>query len=237
MKALKLLVSISVLAALAACSNVDSSQVVPTEIHTSYATEYSDDDGMLRVTAHFAVGGSLGTNVVLDEGSYVTFDGERLRRDIGIVGTVAYGYERFRPGHDELSAFHELEYVDNRGRIYRNSVRLPSAIQVQVMPVAPGADIAVRWTSDESLDPQESISASLTPRSGVDPVFASDNLGGRDGWVYFRRGDWEKHAGREVLLNLCRRRSTSGINAPSAGGFLSTHYCARKIPVYLPQYR
>lgn len=232
----KSILCIFVLAATVACSNVDSSQVVPREIHTSYSAEYGDDDGMLRVSAHFSVGGGTGTDVVLDEGSYVRFDGERLRRDFGLFGNVGYSLERFRPEESELLRPHEIEYLDNQGHIYRNSVRIPHAILVQFLPIAPGGDLAVRWTTDESLGSQESITASLSSRNGQDVVFASDNFGGREGWIYFRRADWERLAGREVLLTACRRRSTSGLSAPAAGGFLSMHYCARKVPVYLPSF-
>jgi hypothetical protein len=236
MNSYKLILSILLVTVFTACSNVDSSQVVPTEIHTSYSAEYREGEELIQVTAHFSVGGSLGTNVVLDEGSHVKFDGQRLRRDIGLVGFVGYSLERYQPDQNELLRYHDFEYLDNKGRTYRNSVRLPRAIQVQVQPVSPGGDIAVRWWSEESLGSQESISASIAARNGSDPIFASDKFGTREGWIYFRRADWEKHEGREVFLSVCRRNSSFAINAPAAGGHLSLHYCTRKLPVYLPFY-
>lgn len=219
---------------LTACSNIDSSDVAQTEIYTSYNAEYDDEEGTLRVNAHFTVGGGVGTDVVLDNDSSVSFDGQELRRDIGLFGNVGYSLQRYRPDFQELNRYHDIEYLDNSGRSYHNTVRIPRAVQGYLQSVDPYGDLVINWSTEEALSPQESVTASIKSRYGNEQIVGSSMYGPSSGQIIFRRGDWYQMAGQDVVVTICRRRSTSSVTAPPAGGYLSAQYCARKISASLP---
>ena len=217
-----------------ACSNVDSSKVAPTEIYTAYNSSYDEEAGKIIFNANFTVGGSIGTGVVLEEGSSISVNGDPLRRSSSIFGETSYYLTKYSPSYDQLSQTYYYEYRDNLGKTYRNPIQIPSRFELLSSSVHPGSDLVIAWHAGLGLSVRESLQASLGTREGKQVLFASDNYGGRDGRIVFNRADLMPFSGQDVVIRVCRRYSTGNIDAPQAGGYMDSEYCAARIQAHLP---
>ncbi len=122
------------------CQSEDSASVDQDRINTQYWLYYDANSNSTYARAQFRFGSEVGTTLILEEPASVTFAGKKLAfnelldwQEVVLPGKVATG---------------TFEYVDAKGKTYRNAVAEMPELQPGTVPasLASGQPLEVIWS-------------------------------------------------------------------------------------------
>ncbi|HCM38837.1 MAG: hypothetical protein A2070_02200 [Bdellovibrionales bacterium GWC1_52_8] len=231
---------------LTGCAVVGSSKVDTSAIRTSYKAVYDGATQELNYSATFMVGDGFGTYVILEGGSEVEVDDRPLSIETSIFNDVSY-IAQLRPAPlSELTKDHHFVFVSAKcegaacgssPQTFQNTFRFPNAIALadsQKKVANTLSPFAVSWVLKDKIQSHESVYAQLSREtsSGISRRSAyASHANGASGVVIFTTQDLASFGAGPAELQICREYYSSSIQAPAAGGDLTTRYCSGKTDI------
>jgi hypothetical protein len=211
---------------LAGCARQNSSMVNQSGIFTSYQLSYDAGRNSLSAVATFNFGGSTGTYLDLDGGSFVEFDNQPMTKDITLANQVLYTWTQSSMSSDWIWGAHNFNYKNNDGTLYKNTVNLPVLPDVYYVSdtIASGQSLRVRWRVSDTLN-KDSLGVILWNQSQTEYVNATDTQSST-GEIEVPPSTLVKLAKGPIKSSVCRSRFNWAFEAPAEGGMIDTSSCS-----------
>ena len=185
---------------LTGCDVVDSSQVSSSTDYASYTAIYNVQSNSAQYTAHFSVGGSIGTVLELNGNSQVTVDGNVMSEERDLFNDVTY--EAGESGTQVFPQVHEFSFTDQNGNQLRNDFQFPAAAAPasgQSMTGSLQNGFFVNWVAQNAYPQFGSVTATLTRSDGY--FISAYGNGGSSGTVDFSKSRIFNPWDQEVSLS------------------------------------
>ncbi len=127
------LISVTAILLLSACTNNEiggSKDVNPDAVFFDYQITGDEDDAMATVLLQFRFGGPHGTTLVLDDPSFVSFDGNKIAVD---SSRMAGAYYEVRVPVNRMAGQHNILFSNSDGKQYTQDFSFqPLALQATI---------------------------------------------------------------------------------------------------------
>jgi hypothetical protein len=212
-----LITFLSSLIILSSCRREDSLDANQDRIYTSYELSYDENEDVTTVKVVFRLGGILSSKLKLSDGSNVTFNGQEVSYNIFYAN-----YQNDIPGfvNEGTFVFTDLNGLSFTNAISFNSIAFPS----EMGEITKGTAYEIEWLG-ESVSENESVSISIDGPLESDSYSISESLVGYNSATFTGTKTATFSTGASILT-MTRSYYTSVLNAPSAGGKISTEYKA-----------
>jgi hypothetical protein len=214
------------------CDVVDSSQVSSSTDYATYTAHYDDQTQTAHYSAHFSVGGDVGTVLDLDGQSRVTIDGNSMEGQRDIFNDLYYIATEDSSSSSVYQETHEFQFTDQAGVTHRNDFIFPSLISptsLQSMSASLQFGYAVIWQSQGPSASGDFVTATLTRPDGVSAMVTGE--AGDSGVLAFGPSDLAPLGAAEAVLTLCHTTGTSNIQGDQEGGSLQIVSCSQAYAV------
>lgn len=216
------------------CEVVDSSQVSSSTVFADYSANYSEETGTIGYSAHFSVGGPMGTSLELDQNSSVLFDGNSMSEDREILFNDVYYVGNYPGTYQDALRNHEFTFRDQSGNLFKNDFSFPVLVEVAGgISSASLNGFSVSWVASGAMDPNDTVTAVLTRSDGTGAKATAYPSGAQNGTLTFQAQDLQQLGSTQVQLNICHEHDTSSIQGDSSGGYLAVSSCSRSVSMML----
>lgn len=208
------------LVALVGCDPAQpSTDVNQARIFAEYELAYLGEEDLTRARTFFNFGGANGTQLRLEGGAEVSFEGETLDL-VQSIANLLY-YEDVEAGEERTGTF---RYTDADGNTFENEATLrPLAFPDTVGPLDNDEAYTLTW-GGAPVGEDEVVSVTLF-RVGTETelaVFTERTEGATD--ILLTRDQLQNVQPGEVSLVLTRERNRAAEDAPSVGGSIKETY-------------
>lgn len=210
-----LITFLSSLIILSSCRREDSLDANQDRIYTSYELSYDENEDVTTVKVVFRLGGILSSKLKLSDGSNVTFNGQEVSYNLFYAN-----YQNEIPGFVDEGTF---VFTDLNGLSFTNTVSFNSiSFPSEMGEITKGSDYEIEWLGG-AITANESVSISIDGPLETDSHSISESQVGSTSATFTGSKTSDFSTGASILT-MTRSYYTSVLNAPSAGGKISTTY-------------
>ncbi len=220
---------LAVIVTLAACDSNeigDSKDVNQDKIYMDYEISYNEPDADVELNFQYRFAGSAGTTLVLNDGSLVELDGEKLKVDSSEGGGAFY---ETRKKFSNFNGTHSIAFTDINGKKFENNFDFTTfALHALPAAVDHNKDLMIAY-STLALGPNDYVEINSI---GSDSSFRIRQAG-PDSSLIITAKELQRQKEKTVTIGCSLYREVALTQVTSEGGSLKIYYRLKPIKIRL----